>query len=309
MEPRKLPAVIRLSVTGCLALAHLLWTHLPVLADEPAVVARGFGFVEGTIFVGNDLYFVDYNSSRVLRLRDGQVRTVWQEAGCGANGLAELGGALLVACYDGGIVAMISMDGADLQRIQEDRAGKRFVAPNDLALDGKGGVYFSASGSGSAVLGSVFYRRPDGVVLEVADGIRNANGLVVSGDGKTLYLAASTDQQLMTFAIAPDGTLGNRRPFVDLGARLAGDGFARHVPDGVRLDRNGNLFIGLYDGGGFVVLDPAGQVLHVVHLPGEHHANLAISPDGKSVYATAVSLNPDGSTRGEILRVANPVPE
>jgi gluconolactonase len=143
-------------------------------------------------------------------------------------------------------------------------------------------------------------------VLEVADDIRDANGLVVSRDGRTLYVAASADQQLMTFAISPGGTLGDRRPFADLAAILGGDGANSHTPDGVRMDQNGNLFIGLFDGGGFVVLDPAGRLLHVVHLPGAYHANLAISPDGQSVYATAVFLESGGSVEGEILRVANP---
>lgn len=299
----------RLILLGYLACAQCLCTALPALADAPELVAQGFGFVEGTIFVGNDLYFVDYNSSRVLRVRDGQVHTVWREDGCGANGLTELGGELLVACYDNGTVAMISMDGVVLQRTREDRAGNRFVAPNDFAVDAKGGVYFSTSGSGDAVLGRVFYRRPDGVVLDVADGIRDANGLVVSLDGSTLYLAASADQRLMTFPIAPDGTLGSRRPFVDLAATLEGDGAERHTPEGVRMDHNGNLFVGLFDGGGFAVLDPTGKLLKMVHVPGAYHANLAISPDGKSVYTTAVFLESDGSARGEILRVANPEAE
>jgi gluconolactonase len=300
---------IRQLLLGYLACSQFLCIARPALAAAPEVVAQGFGFVEGTIFVGTDLYFVDYNSSRVLRVRDGQVHTVWQEDGCGANGLAELGGALLVACYDNGTVAMISLNGAILQRIREDHAGNHFVAPNDLAVDAKGGVYFSASGSGDAVLGKVFYRRPDGVVLDVANGIRDANGLVVSRDGKTLYLAASADQRLMTFPIMPDGTLGDRRPFVDLAATLEGDGAGRRTPDGVRMDHNGNLFVGLFNGGGFVVLDPTGRLLEMVQVPGTHHANLAISPDGKSVYTTAVFLESDGSVHGEILRIANPVPE
>jgi sugar lactone lactonase YvrE len=112
----------------------------------------------------------------------------------------------------------------------------------------------------------------------------------------------------MTFAMAPDGTLGGARPFVDLAATLASDGAGRHIPDGVRMDRNGNLFVGLFEGGGFVVLDPAGRLLKIVHLPGAYHANLAISPDGRSIYTTAVFLEPNGRGRGEILRVANPVP-
>jgi gluconolactonase len=284
-------------------------TNLHARADAPEVVARGFGFVEGTIFVGDDLWFVDYDSSRVLRVRSGQVQTVWQENGCGANGLVQIGAAVLVACYNNGTVAKISMDGRLLQRVQQDRDGHQFVAPNDLAVDAKGGVYFSASGSGDAVLGKVFYLRPDGAVVDVADGIRDANGLVVARDGKTLYLAGSAEQRLMTFAIAPDGTLSRRQPFVDLAATLAGDGASRHTPDGVRMDRNGNIFVGLFEGGGFVVLDPAGRLLKTVGLPGAYHANLAISPDGKSIYATAVFVGADGRARGEILRVANPIPK
>jgi gluconolactonase len=289
--------------------ALIFVTNLQARADAPEVVAQGFGFVEGTIFVGDDLWFVDYDSSRVLRIRNGQVQTVWQENGCGANGLVQVGATVFVACYNNGTVAKISTDGGLLQRIRQDRDGHPFVAPNDLAVDTKGGVYFSASGSGDGVLGKVFYLRPDGAVLDVADGIRDANGLVVARDGKTLYLAGTAEQRLMTFAIAPDGTLGASKPFVDLAATLGGDGVGRHTPDGVRMDRNGNIFVGLFEGGGFVVLDPMGRLLKTVDLPGAYHANLAISPDGKSIYATAVFVGPDGRARGEILRVANPIPK
>jgi gluconolactonase len=271
------------------------------------VVARGFGFVEGTIFVGNDLYFVDYDSSRVLRVHNGQVDTVWQEEGCGANGLVALNGALLVACYDDGTVARISIDGRLLQTIRKSDTGDRFVAPNDLAADARGGIYFSASGSGNAILGKIFYRRPDGVVLDVADGIEDANGLVVSRDGKTLYVAASADQRLLAFPISPDGKLGHGRLFVDLAIALAGYSAKRYTPDGVRMDRHSDLFIGLFDGGGFVILDPSGRLLRKVDLPGDHHANLAISPDAKSVYATSVFTKSDGGGFGEILKVANPL--
>jgi gluconolactonase len=298
---------VRALLLGGLVSALMFVANPQARVDAPEVVVQGFGFVEGTIFVGDDLWFVDYDSSRVLRVHNGQVQTVWQENGCGANGLAQLGAVVLVACYNNGTVAMISLEGRLLQRIQEDRGGQRFIAPNDLVVDGKGGVYFSASGSGNAVLGKVFYRRPDGVVLGVADGIRDANGLVVSRDGETLYLASSAEQRLMTLAIAPDGTLGRRQAFVDLAATLAGDGAGRHTPDGVRMDQNGNIFVGLFEGGGFVVLDPAGRLLKIVHLPGTYHANLAISPDGKSIYTTAVFIGSDGRARGEILRVANPM--
>ena len=57
---------------------------LPVASE---IVATGLHFPEGTIFVGNTLYFVDYSTSDVLRIVLGNVEKAWHQDGCGANGL------------------------------------------------------------------------------------------------------------------------------------------------------------------------------------------------------------------------------
>ena len=72
------------------------------------IVATDLRFPEGTIFVGNDLYFVDYARSSVLRLVGGKTETVWHHDGCGANGLVAVPGGLLVACFDSGTIVRIS---------------------------------------------------------------------------------------------------------------------------------------------------------------------------------------------------------
>ncbi len=81
------------------------------------------------------------------------------------------------------------------------------------------------------------------------------------------------------------------------------------TPDALRLDKHGRLFVGLYDGGGFAVLTGDGKLIQKVELRGTHHASLAISPDGRSVFVTATDDTPDGSGRGELLKVDNPVVE
>src|SRR5271156_2035727 len=81
------------------------------LAADVAVVAKGLQFPEGVIFVGNVLYFVDYSTSDVLRLVNDKVERVWHQDGCGANGLVELHGELVVACYENGTIVRISTDG------------------------------------------------------------------------------------------------------------------------------------------------------------------------------------------------------
>lgn len=294
-----------------LAALVLLFVTWPVAADDaPAVesVATGLQFPEGTIFVGNTLYFVDYATSKVLRLgRDGGVQTVWQQGGCGANGLVQTTTGLLVACYDSGVVSEITLDGRLLATIATDERGEPFLCPNDLASDKKGGVYFSASGSGS-VPGKVYYRSADRRVREVASNIRYANGLAVSNDGERLYLAESGANRILAYAIGSDGALGEGREFVKLGDILSKPGRSVFTPDGIRIDRNGTLFVALYRGGGFAVVDPDGRSITHVDLPGAHHANLAISPDGRYVFATASDDEPGATLRGAVLKVGNPIP-
>lgn len=273
------------------------------------IVAKNLRFPEGTIFVGNTLYFVDYANSNVLRLDGDKVTIVWHQDSCGANGLVRVPEGLLVACFNSGTVERVSLDGKSLGTISQDDAGNPFAAPNDLASDAKGGVYFTASGSGGTASGKVFYIDARHHVREVAAGIRYANGIVVSLDGKRLYVAESRTGRLLTFAIAAGGALTDPGEFANLGNILAGGGHRAYSPDGVRMDQHGNLFIGLYDGGGFAVLSPLGKLIAQVDLPASHHANLAIAPDGKSIYITAADDGPGGTWRGELYRVANPVPE
>jgi gluconolactonase len=132
-----------------LAALALLFVAWPVAADDgPAVesVATGLQFPEGTIFVGSTLYFVDYATSKVLRLgRDGGVQTVWQQPGRGANGLVQTSCGLLVACYDSGVVSEITLDGRLLATIAADDSSQPFLCPNDLTADKRGGVYFLGS--------------------------------------------------------------------------------------------------------------------------------------------------------------------
>jgi len=133
--------------------------------------------------------------------------------------------------------------------------------------------------------------------------------LVVSLDGKLLYVNETRAGRILSFTIAPDGTLSNRRQFVKLSDILGDAGGKVYSPDGLRVDKHGNLFVGLYDGGGFAVISPDGKLVAQVALPGQHHANLAISPDGKFVYNTGFFDTAINSYRGQLFRVPNPVAE
>ena len=275
-------------------------------AAESQIAATGLQFPEGTVFLGSTLYFVDYAASNVYRLNGKKVEQVWHQDGCGANGLVGVPGGLLVACYESGTIVSISLDGKIARTIRADDKGQPFSNPNDLASDAHGGVYFSASGTDTA-LGKVYYRSADGRVREVASNIRYANGLAVAPDGTTLYLAESAASRLLAFPISPDGGLGPPREFVKLSDILSLVGESTFTPDGVRVDSEGNLFVGLYRGGGIAIISSKAKLLHYVKLPGAHHANLALSPDRRTIFVTSADDRPDGSYRGELFAVPNPV--
>jgi gluconolactonase len=277
-----------------------------VVAAE--VVATDLQFPEGTVFVGKVLYAVDYATSDVLRVTDGKVERVWHQDGCGANGLVDLHGALLVACYGNGTIVRMTTAGEVKETISHDDAGGAFASPNDLAADAVGGVYFTDSGN-NVSLGKVYYRDASGDVKAVAGDIAYANGVAVSNDGKRLYVGESRRHRLLGFAIGDGGKLSNRTEVAELAELLADGRETEFTPDGIRLDGHGRLFVALYKGGGLAVLTGDGKLIKTVTLPADHHSNLAISPDGKSVFVTAIDDMPNGSYRGALMKIDNPVPE
>ena len=270
------------------------------------IVATDLHFPEGTIFIGNDLYFVDYARSSVLRLVGGKTETVWHQDGCGANGLLAVPDGLLVACFDNGTIVRTSSAGATLMTIRVDDHGQALVAPNDLTADQKGGIYVSDSGSSSRP-GKVFYLSRDQVLHEVASGVRFANGVGVSPDGATLYVAESPTGKVLAFPIEADGSLGPARDFIRLRDILPAGRNGAVTPDSLRVDTHGNVFVALYHGGGVAIVSPAGRLLTLLDVPSEHHTNLAISPDGRSLYITAVDDDAQSTYRGQIVRMANPL--
>jgi gluconolactonase len=202
------------------------------------------------------------------------------------------------------LTAEITPGGKLVDTLKSDDKGLPFLCPNDLTADQKRGVYFTASGSGST-LGKVYYRGADRRVREVASNIRYANGLAVSIDGKRLYLAQSAANSLLTYTIDANAGLRGPKEFVNFADVPVGSRQQDVTPDGVRNDRYGNVLVALYRGGGIAVFSPRGNLIRSIALPGAHHSNLALSPDGRSVFVTAIYDATAGGSRGELIRITN----
>lgn len=174
--------------------------------------------------------------------------------------------------------------------LAEEFDGVPLVAPNDLVVDRKGGIYFSDP------LGSrfrpdppgrtrplLFYIRPDGRLIKISDELDRPNGITLSPDETVLY--ASNGRSIAAFDVQPDGSVRNLRTF----ATLVGGGNA----DSMCIDAAGRVYVaagsGLAPGaaetgGGVQVFSPQGLHLGTIPTPLPAYAAAFAGPDKKTLY-------------------------
>ena len=265
-------------------------------ADGVRVINDDVHFAEGPVWYHGKLYYVEYDRNTVDTW-DGKHNAIfWSKQGCGPSAVIPTArGEFLVTCYDSKSIGRISADGKDLPEYTHDRDGNTFEGPNDFAADHHGGVYFTCSGSaaGPVIDGKVFYLAADGTITQQAVNVHNANGIVVSNDGKILYVIEMDSYRVIQFKIGPDASLSDRRVFVNL------DDLAKNVvhiyPDGLKINSQGEIYIGQTPrdphaplAGTIFVVNASGELLRTLKLPSPGVPNLGFSPDETTIYVAAL---------------------
>ena len=253
-------------------------------------------FPEGPLFVNDQLHWVEYVSNRLIRL-DGETRTVLHEQeGCGHNGLALTPNKQLVLiCYESNEILYLDLDGKVVERIDSDVNGEPFNHPNDIVFTDEGGAYITTSGpfvaAAKQIVGGVYFRGPGAAgFVEVADDVHFGNGIVVINDGNTLLVAEHNANRILSFDIADDGTLSNRKLFARMTDLLPGPAQPSIWlgPDGMKVDSQGNIFVAYYMGGHVVKMSSEGEFLQSFEILGIGVTNLTFHPDENSMYVTGV---------------------
>jgi len=241
-------------------------------------VATGFRMAEGPVWDGEFLYFSDVPPSKILKLgADGKVNTVRTDTRWGAGMAFDSKRRLTICEVMGRRVTRVENDGTETT-LAELYGGKKLNGPNDLAVDGRDGIYFTDPlflnrDKREQDKEAVYYISPAGAVDRVADDLERPNGIALSRDGKTLFVADTAKSKVRAYRVEENGTLGNGR---DLGSVTE--------PDGVKVDVDGNVYAAGRTG--IAVFNSSGKHLGTLKVP-EHASSLAFGDkDRRTMYIT-----------------------
>jgi gluconolactonase len=246
----------------------------------PGVVAAGtaihivkeeFDGTEGPLpQADGSLLFTENRANRVVRIAPDGTTSVWLASSGGANALAVTPkGEVVAALTEKPSIGVVSANAAPRVLVQ-DFEGKPFNRPNDLTVSRLGLVYFTDPGvapaAGEAPKPTAVYGlAPDGKLARIADDIRRPNGVALSPDERTLYVANTGGEWLVAFDLDSKGAVKGRRDF----AKLAGFRQTETGPssgaDGLAVDDAGRVYAATT--AGVQVFSPKGEALGTIVLP------------------------------------------
>jgi gluconolactonase len=250
------------------------------------IIKEGLEAVEGPMRdADGSLLFTNNQTGQVLRAAtDGTIST-WLEGSHGANALARMPSGEVVATLQKILAVGVLQPGAAPRVLADRHDGKPFNRPNDLVADRKGNIYFTDSipaGSTAPVVlpSSLYHIAADGKLTRVAEDIPRPNGVALSPDERTLYVANTSGEWLLAYALDSKGAATTRREFARLATPTAqGNAAAASGADGIAVDEKGRVFVATALG--VQVFTDGGEALGVIAMPRQPQ-NLAFAGKDRS---------------------------
>ncbi len=287
-------------------------------------VATGFNkWTEGPVWTrDNSLLFAEIPANNIIKLVPGQSPTVFMHPSGykgaepykgpepGSNGMTlDSNGRVTVAGHAGRTVWRLeSLDPkAQVTVLADSYQGKKLNSPNDLVYKSDGSLYFTDPPYGlptqvdsdpeKELQVNGVYRIPgarqqkpgapperEKLQLIIGD-LARPNGIAFSPDEKFLYIAESGKKLWMRYSVQPDGSVKDGEVFLFASSGKSAGENAPGGPDGIRVDKKGNLYGS--GPGGVWIISPDGDHLGTIKVP-ERVANIAWGDkDDKTLYITA----------------------
>lgn len=282
------------------------------LVDKDAkieVIGQGFKWTEGPVWIkdGGYLLFSDIPNNRINKWKEGEGVSVFLEPSGytgkekftgeepGTNGLMLDKDGHLCMCEHGN--RRVSRLNPDKTRtvLASHYEGKRFNSPNDLIWHSNGDLYFTDPPYGlpkryedparELDWCGVYRRNKSGKITLLTKEMTRPNGIALSPDEKTLYVAQSDGKAAIykAFPVKADGTLGDGKVLFDATKWMDTEG-RPGAPDGMAIDTEGRLWA--TGPGGVLVFTPQGKLIGRISTE-ERTANCCFGDDGSTLYMAA----------------------
>jgi gluconolactonase len=195
--------------------------------------------------------------------------------------------------YSGGRIERIDLESGAVEVLYRGTHQVQLRGPNDIVFDAHGGFYFTDLGKlrhRDMDRGAVFYGKADGSLLvEVAFPLVTPNGIGLSPDGDTLYVAETEAARLWALRILEPGLLDKEPWPSPHGGRMLvaspGGHFQRF--DSLAVEANGNICVATLAHGGITVIAPDGGLAEHVPMPDLHTTNICFGgPDLRTAHIT-----------------------
>jgi sugar lactone lactonase YvrE len=240
---------------------------------KPVVLSGGHSFLEGVRWHHGAVYASDFHKKQVLRWDGGEagpevvVELDDEPSGLGWSREGEM---IISSQIDRKLLKVVDGEPREFADLNEYAGGNA----NDLCVDGQGRSWVGNFGwdvYADPVIQRAKLLRvdPDGSIHPVADGIECPNGIAVSPDEKTLYMAETFAAQILAFDIEADASLSNRRVWASFGEKTWTElpemlASTTLLPDGIALDAEGAIWATDCHGSGVTRVAEGGEVLDFV---------------------------------------------
>ena len=270
-------------------------------SPEPELIWEGGDFTEGPA-VGPDgsVLFSDVGADLIYKFSPKNEKvTTFRKSSGRANGLIFDPEGNLIACEGantgGGRRISVTSKNGKIRTLTKEWQGKRFNSPNDLTIDRAGkNIYFTdpryvGGEERDLEFEGIFLVRPDGSTELATDDVKKPNGILISNDGKSVFVAdhevtSDGTRQLLSFSVTEGGKLKNKQVLHDFGASRGIDGMA--------LGPKGNIFATAGSGkeAGIYIFEPGGNLLQIINLPGDPtNCTFGHGKNSLTLYVTAQS--------------------
>jgi gluconolactonase len=256
------------------------------LPEGIKVVLSGINVPEGPVW-GPDglLYFVSAGAGSIYRMRDDGTSELVASTGGRPNGLAFAGdGTLFVA--DAGRKAILRVGtGGGVETFTDQHESKAYGGPNDLCFMPNGDMLFTDPARlplPDPCISPVFKAKPDGTVSVFVGDLAYPNGVDLSADGNSVYIAEMRAHRVVSFKLNADGTAGEEK--------LVKRFHEPSSPDGMAIDSEGRIFQALPGINSLALIGSSGELAELFYSPKWKPSNVAFGGDDlKTVFVTSES--------------------